>query len=154
MIRKARVEDMPKIIALGKRLQARTVYADIPIDIQTFGGTLGQCISSAFGFAMVAEREGEITGLMLGAAMPLWFSKKRSATDFITYSERAGDGYRMIRKFIDWAWSLSNVVEITLAQSSGVDTERSEIIYQRLGLSRVGAIYMVAREPEATEEAA
>ena len=91
---------------------------------------------------------------MWGAAMPLWFSKKRSATDFITYAETPGDGYRMIRRFVRWAWSIPNVIEITLAQSSGIDIERTAQLYELAGLQRVGNLYTAVRPVIAAEEAA
>ena len=154
MIRKAQVSDLPQRLALGKRLIVRTPYADVKIDTLIAAQTLGQCISSAFGIALVAERDGEITGLLLGAAVPLWFSKSRSATDIITYAETPGDGYRMIRRFVKWAWSLPNVIEVTMAQSSGIDVERTRQLYERVGLAPVGALYTAVREPEAAEVAA
>jgi len=154
MIRMAQVADLPQLLALGKRLIKMTPYADVKIDTLTAGQTLGQCINSAFGMALVAEHDGKITGLLLGAAVPLWFSKSRSATDIITYAETPGDGYRMIRQFVKWAWSLPNVIEVTMAQSSGIDVERTRQLYERVGLAPVGAIYTAVREPEAAEEAA
>jgi len=154
LIRNARIADMPALLALGKRLIKQTPYADVKVDTAISGQTLGQCINSAFGIALVAEHDGEITGLLLGAAVPLWFSKSRSATDIITYAETAGDGYRMIRRFVKWAWSLPNVIEITMAQSSGVAVERTGQLYERAGLARVGAIFTAVREAEAAEEAA
>ena len=121
MIRNARIADLPGIRSCAERLHKRSVYADVPSDIQTFSHTLGQCINSSFGFAMVSIRRGKIRGFMLGAAVPLWFSKRRSASDIVTYCEVPGDGYRMIKAFLDWAWSTAGVVEVTMAQSSGID---------------------------------
>ncbi len=154
MIRKAQVADLPELLALGKTLQAKSPYPDVPLDIQTCGQTLGQCISSAFGFAVVAVHGGKITGFMMGAAVPLWFSRKRSASDIITYAESVGDGYRMIKRFVNWAWSVPQVVEITLAQSSGIDIERTGKLYERVGLMRVGSIFTAVREVIAVEDAA
>lgn len=161
MIRNAKVSDLPLLLHLGKRLHAKSPYPDVPIDTLTCGSTLGQCINSAFGFAVVCEHTDPdpsspvcITGFMMGAAMPLWFSKKRSATDFITYAETPGDGYRMIKRFVDWAWSVPMVVEITLAQSSGIDVERTGRLYERAGLQRVGNLYTAVRPVIAAEVAA
>ena len=154
MIRNAKISDLPQLMELGKRLHKLSPYPDVPIDLQTCASTLGQCISSAFGFAVVAVHEGKITGFIMGAAVPLWFSKKRGVTDFITYAETAGDGYRMIRRFVDWGWSIPNVIEITLAQSSGIDVDRTAKLYERVGLHRVGSIYTAVRPVNAAEEAA
>ena len=159
MIRNAQVADLPGILRVGRRLQAQTPYADIPVDIQTVGNTLGHCISNAFGFAMVAVdvpkyNEPDITGFILGAAVPLWFSRNRSASDIVTYAESAGDGYKMIKAFVTWAWSIPKVVEVTMAQSSGVEVDRSGVLYERAGLVRVGNLYTAVREVAAAEVAA
>jgi len=154
MIRNARVSDLPRIRSCAERLHKKSVYADVPSDLQTFSHTLGQCINNAFGFAMVSVQHGQIRGFMLGAAVPLWFSKKRSASDIVTYCESVGDGYRMIKAFRDWAWSIPGVIEITMAQSSGIETERTGKIYERLGLERIGNLYTAVRKPETAEEAA
>ena len=92
MIRDARISDFPGMMRLGERLHAMSPYAHVPIDTLACSSTVGNCINSAFGFAVVATKKDEITGVMLGAAVPLWFSKKRSATDIITYAESPGDG--------------------------------------------------------------
>jgi len=154
MIRKAQTGDLTELLALGKKLQVLSPYAAVPLDILTCGQTLGQCISNAFGFAVVAVHEGKITGFMMGAAVPLWFSKKRSASDIVTYAETPGDGYRMISRFVKWAWSVPNVIEITLAQSSGIDVERTGALYERVGMKRVGSIFTAVREAVAVEDAA
>ena len=154
MIRKATLADLPGMRACAERCHAKSVYADVPPDIAAFAHTIGQCISNAFGFAMVATHDGEITGIMLGGALPLWFSRKRYATDIITYAETPGDGFRMIKAFMKWAWSMPSVIEITLAQSSGMDVERTGRLYERLGLQRVGALFTAVREPVAEEMAA
>jgi hypothetical protein len=154
MIRNATTADLPGIMAAGRRLQAKTPYKDIPEDIRTVAATMGECINSAFGLALVAEHKGKITGFMFAAAVPLWFSKKRSATDIVTYAETPGDGYKLIKWFVDWAWSLPNVTEVTMAQSSGIDTRRAGKLYERAGLVRVGSIYTAVREIAAAEVAA
>jgi len=154
MIRKMQIADLPRVRACAERLQAKSPYADIPSDLRTFSSTIGQCINSAFGFAMVAERKGQIVGFMLGCAQPLWFSKKRSATDIVTYSEHPGDGLKLIRAFVDWAWSAPNVIEITMAQSSGIDVDRTVKLYERVGLERVGNIFTAVRQSLAAEVAA
>ena len=154
MIRNAKVGDLPGIMQAGRRLQEKTPYKDIPEDVRTVASTMGECINNAFGLALVAEHGGEITGFMFAAAVPLWFSKKRSATDIVTYAETPRDGYKMIRRFVDWAWSLPNVVEITMAQSSGVDIIRTGTVYERAGLKLIGSIYTAVRETETVEVAA
>jgi hypothetical protein len=155
MIRNAVLADLPGMRACAERCHAKSVYSTVPKDVGEFAHTVGQCISNAYGFAMVAmNTNGEITGLMLGGAVPLWFSRKRYATDIITYCETPGDGVRMMKAFMNWAWTFPNVIEVTLAQSTGLDIERTGKLYERLGLEHVGALYTAVREVVAEEIAA
>ncbi len=154
MIRNAQIADLPRIANMIKRLLPQTPYASLPFDLTLFGQTFGQCISSALGFAVVSEKDGELDGIMLAAAQPLWFTRGRQATDFVTYAERSGVGYFMIKRFLDWAWTVPNVVEVTLAQSSGIDIERTIKLYERAGLKRVGSIFTILRPVEEAEKAA
>lgn len=154
MIRPAKTEDLPAIIAAGKRLKSRTEYAHVTIDVRRVGETLGQCICSALGFAVVAEHDGKIGGFMLGVAQPIWFSREREAADLITYAERPGDGIRMIRRFVDWGWSVPNVSVVLLAQTSGLDIERARVLYERVGGQMVGNIFTIPRKACVAEEAA
>lgn len=154
MIRDMQIADLPGVRACAERLHEQSVYADVPGDLLTFSRTMGECVNSAFGFAMVSMSKGHVRGFMLGFALPLWFSKKRSATDIVTYCEHPGDGYRMIKTFINWAWSIPLVVEVTMAQSSGLEADRVGIIYERVGLQRVGNLYTAVRPAEEAEEAA
>ena len=154
MIRNATTSDLPKILNLMRRFHPKTPYVGIEMDVLSVSQVLGQCINSALGFAVVAEHDGNIDGIMMAAAQPLWFSKKRQATDFLTHAERPGDGAKMIRRFIKWAWSVPNVAEVTLAQSSGIDVERTAKLYTRAGLVRVGNIFTAVRESAVAEEAA
>lgn len=154
MIRNMTVADFPGVRPCAERLKAKSPYADVPEDLATFASTLGQCINNAFGFAMVAERKGEIVGFLIGAAVPLWFSRKRSASDIACYSEHPGDGYRLIKAFVSWAWSIPNVIEVTMAQSSGIDVDRTAKLYERAGLIRVGNLFTAVRETATAEAAA
>ena len=156
MIRNATTGDLPKIMELGRQLIKATPYRDQKLDIMVCGNTLGNCISSALGFAEVAVHKGEITGMFLGCAIPLFYSKARMASDIVIYSDpkRPGDGFRMARHFIDWAWKIPNVVEVTLSQSSGINIERTGKLYARLGLQKAGEIWTMQRPVVAAEVAA
>lgn len=151
MIRKAQIADLPAVWELAGRLHEKSVYRDIPRDLATFAKSMGHCVNSALGFAMVAERNGKITGFCLGLAVQLFFSPKRSASDLVTYSESPGDGLRLIRAFKEWAWNVPGVVEVTMAQSSGIDVERTGKLYERAGFERVGELFMAVK-PVASEQ--
>lgn len=144
MIRQARVADWPAFYELGQRLLSRTPYSKFPVDRQSAMHAYGQCISSALGFAMVAESDGKLTGVLLGVADRLWWSNKRYASDLIFYSEDGRSGLALMRAFIKWAESVPGVVDITMAQSSGINIEKTAALYRRCGFQRVGNLWTKA----------
>lgn len=144
-IRKAVPEDLNAMVDLAYRLCDRTPYAHIARDRPSVVKTFCMAMSSQFGCAFVTEHQGSISGLLIGVAQQLWWSRARYATDLVFYSERAGDGYRLLKRFMDWAWSAPGVVEITMGQSSGIDPKRSAALYRRAGLELVGGVYTAAK---------
>lgn len=145
MIRPATIEDFPQWYALVTRLRDRTPYAGIAADQPTVAKMYSQCLNSKLGCVFVADRNA-IRGTIMGVAQTLWWSTKRYATDLAFYSESPGDGRRLLRAFIDWAWQVPGVVEVTLGQSSGIDVDRTARLYERAGMIRVGAIYTQTRK--------
>ena len=102
-------------------------------------------ISSPTQFAWVDEVNGEINGVLLGVVNEWVRSRQKVASDDFFYvnekSRRAG--YFLAKKFIKWASARHDVKIIGLSNSSGIgDAERTEKFYSRLGLHRVGGIYL------------
>lgn len=145
-VRKATPADLQQMVELGYRLCDKTPYAHIERDRPSIVKTFCVSMSSQFGCAFVAERAGKLTGILVGVAQQLWWSRTRYATDLCFYSEHAGDGYQLLKRFVAWAWKTPGVIEITMGQSSGIDTKRSAALYRRAGLTLVGGIYTAVRE--------
>lgn len=144
-VRKAVPMDLPRMIELGYRLCDQTIYKDVKRHRPSIMKTFTLAMTSKFGFAYVAEHGEKLTGILIGIADHLWFSEDRYATDLLFYSERPGDGLKMLRKFVEWAWTTPRVVEITMGQSSGIDIERMDALYARAGLTKVGSMYAMVK---------
>lgn len=145
MIRSATIEDFPQWFDLAKRLRDQTPYADIEFDRAMIARLYGRCIASRLGCVLVSTHGGRLTGTIVGVAQELWWSRRKYATDLLFFSERAGDGFRLLKSFQDWAWSVPSVEEVTLGQSSGIDVERTEKLYLRAGLKKVGGLFQQMR---------
>lgn len=144
MIRDARAGDLVAFLDLCGRFRDRLdSYPGVEPDRQALSATFGQCLTSALGVAFVSERDGALDGVLLGVAQPLWWARAREATDLMFFCERPGDGYRMLRRFVEWARSVPNVRVVTMAQSSGMDPERTTEMYNRAGLGTVGMVTQV-----------
>ena len=144
MIRAARIEDYPQWLELAKRLLDKTPYVGIPPEYPGVAKLYSQCIQSRLGCVFVAEHDC-LTGTILGVTQELWWSRKKYTTDLLFYSEHPGDGPLLIQKFLNWAWAIPSVMEVTMGQSSGLDIDRTGLLYERAGLTRVGAIYSKVR---------
>lgn len=145
MIRKGRIDDLPQFWDLGKRLLESTPYAGVEIDRASVAKAFGHCINSALACCFVAEHGGKLTGVILGVAQDLWWSRSRSASDLIFYAETPGDGAKLLREFERWAWRVPRMSDVTVAQSSGIDVDRTEALYRRHGFRRVGSVFVKTR---------
>lgn len=148
MIRKATANDLQSIIEMGYRLCDRTPQKHVKRDRPSIAKQLTACMSSAFGCVFVAEHEGKLTGVIVGIAQQYWFSNQRQAVDLMFTSERAGDGIQLLRKYIDWGWSVPGVVEVSIAQSSGIEIERTAALFERVGFARMGGVFSMTQRPQ------
>lgn len=141
MIRQAQTEDWPALVELGERLIAKTPYSSLKLDRRQALQVYGQCLSSALGFAAVSEKDGQITGLLLGLVDRLWWSRARFASDLVFYCEDGRSGLPLLRRFVAWAWTVPGVVEVTCAQSSAINVEQTAKLYSRCGFTKVGDLW-------------
>lgn len=154
MIRKATAKDLQAIIEMGYRLCDRTPQAKVDRDRQAIAQTITHCMNSSLGCCFVSERDGRLTGVIVGVAQQYWFSRKRQAVDLMFTSEHPGDGLQLLRKFVDWAWAAPGVVEVTMAQSSGIEVERTGVLFERVGFHRVGGVYSMMQRPKRAQSRA
>lgn len=154
MIREARTIDLPGFIELVHRFRAElSTYPGCPVDRKSLVHVFGRCCNSAQALALVAEHDGEITGALLAILQPLWWSEAKEATDAMIYAEHPGDGYRMAKRYVRWAWRQPKVQIVTMAHSAGGDLEQAARLHRVLGLEPIGYISQAVR-PVALEEAA
>lgn len=122
-----------------------SIYKDIPLSDEKCRRTIATIVSSPTQFAYVAEKENEVCGVLLGVVDEWIWSRKKEASDVFFYvnDKCRGSGYFLAKKFLEWAGDRSDVKLIGMANSSGIgDSERVEKLFKRLGLKRVGGIYL------------
>ena len=146
-IRAAIPADAPSVYRLSLELHARSRYAHIPIDELKVKRLIAMVIGSPTQFCWVAEKGGEIRGMLLAVVDEILWSRKKEAHDlwFYVHETAKGDGARLARKFIAWAKS-RRVALIGMSISSGIETERSERFLETLGLEYHGGIYCMFLE--------
>lgn len=100
------------------------------------------------GRCWVAEREGKLSGLLVGVHQPLWWADPTMgwhiATDLLFTSTHPGDGKALIQSFVTWALANPKIGRIEMALS-GSKTELATVerIYGAAGLKREGSFYVL-----------
>ena len=140
-VRYAGHADVPAIRDLLMRLHANSVCKDIEICDVSAVRALRRAVQDARLYLGVYERQQRITAALMGSCDEYWWSRATYATDLVFYSENAGDGIRVAKHFVSWARQ-RGAKEITLGVSSGLAVERTEELYQRIGLNKIGGMYM------------
>jgi len=124
---------------------AISFYKDIPLSPEKCRKIISTIISSPTQFAWVDEVGGEVNGVLLGMVDEWIWSRQKEASDVFFYvnehSRRAG--YFLAKRFMEWADARPDVKIKGMAVSSGIgDVERTEQLYRRLKMNRVGGIYL------------
>lgn len=146
IVRAADHSDIPAIVGLFLRLKRASDYVTIPHDVDRSKATIRRCISSPQAYAKVAvSKTGEIVGCFLGVVDALWWSSRRYASDIGFFSQIPGAGDALLDDFESWAWQQNGVVEVLVAQSSGVAVDQTDRWYQGKGYARVGGVFRKTR---------
>ena len=141
MIRNATVNDIPKMIEIGKNLASSTTYKSVNYSEERIEKTIRTLIEH--GFCVVAEKNGEIVGGMMGDVYTPWYSNDRMGIDYTLYIEREHRNgllaVKMIKKFEQWCISMG-VKQIR----PGIGTGDKNVIrmYKALGYQSVGEWFL------------
>lgn len=140
--------DMEQVCALLAKLHIETPYRCIAPDWPTIINALQAATVMRAGLVLVAEHAGEITGVMMAVAQPLWWVDQqqgaRVASDMVFYSRRYGDGRKMLRKMVEWAFASPRVVRIEMAVSSGQAGSRvMKRLYESEGFTLEGMMFVL-----------
>lgn len=142
MIRAATLQDLPRLVDLGRVMHSESRFADIELVPAKLESTLRHAIF--MGGVFVAERDGVIIGGFAGVIVEYFFSTERMACDlaiFVEPTKRGGfTAAALISAFKIWA-RRQGAKRIELGVSTGVHTEKTGALFERLGLKRQGALY-------------
>ncbi len=151
MIRKGRLEEIDKIIDIGTKLLLRSNNKDVQLNRHATFTVIREFIRLPDKAILVAEHGGRFTGLIMAAAEVYWWDDprrgRRYVTDWCFYSERMGDGLKMLDIVTKWAWKLPRVVEVNIARNFTNAEDGADIVFRKAGFERAGAMY-TAKKPE------
>lgn len=144
-VRKATAYDALELMNMGREYLEETNEVTLSFDPEYTVTNLVNCVEIPEVCLLVAENEGKLVGGLWGVCniLNLW-SMDKAALPHIIYvdPEHRGTlcGYRLIREFERWAIE-SGASEVHMSVASGINTERTEELYERLGYSFYGKAY-------------
>lgn len=145
MIRHATLADIPELLELSYEVHGKTHYRAVPLDERVYTGTLRRMIASKQHCVLLAKKDDELVGFLLGITQQVFFSRKKYATDLVIYvkPDSGTAGAQLVMRFLAWARSQPGVLQIILGVSSDiVDEQKVDQLYKRYGLRRTGGLYV------------
>jgi len=119
-------------------------YQNIEIDILKLRKYLSQKICSDKALVLLLKADDMMIGFFVAEIIEYFFSRERLAMDslfFIIKKKRKSIGaIKLLKVYFEWV-KLHNVKEITLSSTNGVEVEKIEKLYVKLGFKRVGIMY-------------
>lgn len=147
MIRKGTMADMPAVLEMCKALHAESPrYRDRSFDEQKImAGSRrmleGTLTTEALGGAFIAEKNGEIIGMLGAFITETPFGHDRIATDYTLYVKPQHRGgmaaVRLIKAFEQWAIE-NGASDIIPGTSTMLNAERTRDLYLALGYEMYG----------------
>lgn len=140
-IRQANIDDIDELVALGFRMKQESPrYRDKGYSGMKVRELLQALLASPDGIVLVAT-DGGIIGMVWAMVTTEFFSLDRKAVEFVVYvapEHRGGTtGVRLVRAFEDAA-AIRGAQYIVLGISTGINADRTERLYERMGYEVAG----------------
>lgn len=144
-IRPATLSDLPALMDLAHLMHAESRFAEFPLSESRTAETFARLMASDDGAVLVMEGEGgQIMGGVMGAVTDHWSLSIRVAGElavFLTPEARRGTAaVRIVRAFEQWA-AERGASTVDMGITTGVHTERTGQLYERMGFSFKGMTY-------------
>lgn len=147
-VRAATVDDIPAIIAMGQALHAESPrYSRLSFSVKKVDKLLremteGTLISDAPGGVFVAEKEGQVIGVLGGYVTQPFFSDDKIATDYTFYIQpghrrKGRAAVQLIRAFEVWARD-NGATDIIPGTTTMIDADATVRLYEKLGYVKYG----------------
>lgn len=143
MIRVATVDDIPRLVELGRMLHSTSRYASHSYDDGAVASFMEQQIDGA-GVIFVAERDGVVIGTLLGGITEQWFSADLLAFEyafFVEPSARHGiTSARLLKAFTTWA-ELRGAKHVQIGLTTDLCVEGTSRFYRSHGFEDAGLFF-------------
>lgn len=142
--RKANESDIQEISLILKEMHKEGIYSKINPSEYKIKNFLLNKIRDKNSLVLILISDNKIIGLFIAEIQEYFFSTEKISMDiifFILKSKRKAFGaIKLLQNYFNWAESY-NVKEICLSTTNGVEVEKIEKMYRKLGFNRVGIMY-------------
>ena len=147
MIREAAISDFDDIYRLLVLMHGESRYRVFDIDHDKHKEFARAMILDSNKMTLVAEKEGDVVGVLMAAIGEMFFSKCIGATDRIIYVNpsfrKKGVGGRLVDKYIRLAKD-KGAIDIMLSTSTGISSAAIASISKSHDMEKVGESYRVS----------
>lgn len=138
--RHATSKDLTRLVMLGRELHSSSDAAWLPFSPATFRKSLQAMLRRPEMAVLVSEKDGELTGLLLGAIDQVLWGRALYATD-LEFGAKAG-GDELMEAFKAWATERGCKVLYMGVSNSGREKAKDKF-FEKHGASRKGGLYEV-----------
>lgn len=136
--------DLPQIMRLAKEMHAETSFHSLSFNEAKAATEIMSFVLDPNTFVCVAEKDGELVGIVAAFLSQPYFSDDLAVYDHIWYVSKDGRGSmvgpRLLKYLTEWA-GLCKASAIFVTLGSDVHQERVGKLVEKLGYSRLGGYY-------------
>ena len=145
IVRPIEEHDIDVCIEMGEAMHQESRYSPYEFNKDKILQLINATFTNPKSYSMfVVEDDEDIVGLLVGVCVEYWFGTDKQTADLAIYvkPEKRGTSAvgRLIRAYEKWASNLG-IKEIGVSTSTGVDTERTRGLFQRLGYTPAAYAY-------------
>jgi GNAT superfamily N-acetyltransferase len=146
-IRPARIEDVPAFVEAGRQIHATTRFRSYDYDSEKLASTLRGIVEAPHGgycFIAAVDDQGQAVGWVIGCVEQQIFSNCLVASiihfGVLPGRRMSGAAMRLLAAFRGWAEN-RGAFELAAGVSSGVDMDKMDRFYRKLGFRLTGGNY-------------
>jgi len=144
ILRLATVEDLSELYMMLMVMHSGTVDGTSPVNSEKLTTAINNALHR--GVVIVAEVNGKIIGSIGGMETSDWWSDKLYLADlwFFVYKEhrKSRAALTLVKSFLEIGRDAN--IKVKLGHVYSGDIDRKDNFYERLGMAKVGSLYMEA----------
>jgi len=148
IIRHAAMSDVPRIVSLLTGFAWKEgVYREIQCSPERVREMIAQLVTRMDAIVLVADRGGEIGGVIAGIKVPSWWYDGDQVANLTWYVRpdwrNAMIGMKLFGRYMGWVSGWKSVKQVIAGGTMGGDlVNRVDAAYRRFGFTKTGGAYM------------